>query len=577
MNREIEFQKIKNSIIEDLKQDDRFKDYNYSGSNLSAIMDLLSKNTHFMGFYANMIWGESNPLTATQLDSLKGHASKLSYLIKNYRSAACYLNIKVKVTSDVSTIFIAKNTKFTSVNPLGENVTFITPTDITLDAKTADNYIYGTIKVIEGELKVNTFIANTSKKFYTIKDIKCDESTLKVSTKQTSSSVYELIYQRADGKRLPQYDDKIYYIKLDGDYYKLFFGDDVFGYQPKTNEIIKVEYISSKGATGNGAFVFKIVLNPNTDKTDINSYTESNISITCDEQSSGGASEVNMNDLKILLSNYSRIKNVAINDNDYKQTIIDNTGDIASIAVWGGEKNITKSYGKLFISIKPLYGNKLSSIMKDDIKKYLYDSHSLTGDNITFVDPDYMKVNVKVFSVRNAYARNMSVEMVKSDIVSQSKLYDSEQLGKFEVIFNEKKYIEYITANYPDSYQSLYTRKEMVYELSLLYGNDRNYSIDFNNQISSFISSKFKYGSKTAYFTYNTTQNGVCDIVLNVDGVNYFNDYGTVNFDSGKVDIFIPENVLTESIIITTVPVSNNIISNYDRIIKLGKVEVEVK
>ena len=570
----IDYNGSKKSFIDFLKGNDTFKDYNFTGSNINVLLDVLSRNTHMYGFYGNMISRESSPKTAQHIDSLKGYASRHSYLIQTYNSAIVKINLEIKnPKSDY--IYVPKNTKFSTTNEIGRSVTFITPIDYTLRNKDSNGNIIGEIICREGELITDLIEVDTNTKYYKIDDENVDISTLLVDVKNSISSLYSNSFTLMNPNVLPNSTDFIYYLSLKGNSYNLYFGDDVFGYQPKSGEYIKLQYIKTIGENGNGCSDFNLLRRGNIkDKTIIDYYDS--VSCFTQQSSSGGVSGINIDNLKMALSSYSRVKSIAINDDDYKSVILSNFGDISSIAVWGGERNNNRQYGKIFISIKPKYANTISIAYKETIKNFLIQNYSLISENIVFVDPIYLLINITIIFKKNLNSQFMDGSEITSNLFQKTQEYNSEHLGKFEKTFVEQDYIKYISSQYESMYSNLYIKKELQYELSLIYGNDREYTFNFNNPLLTFKSNKFKIGNNEAYYMYDKDSQNISSIYLYIDGKR-FENYGTVNLDTGEVTIKIPNTLNDTSITLYASPYDSSIESSFDRILQINNINVEVK
>lgn len=571
----IDYNNYKESLINEIKSNDKFKDYNFTGSNISILMDIFSRNAHNYGFYANMLMRESSPQSAQRLESLKGYATRHSFLIRNNTAARTTLTVTVKPEDGVNSIYIPKNTKFASINELEQSITFVTLNDYTISDMDTEGNIYGDVVVHEGELKTNTIEVDDATKFYKIMDDKCDIDTLLVSVKTSISGTYGAQYKLADPNIVPTRTDNVFYLTLRGKFYEMYFGDDVFGAQPVAGQYIKLEYLKTMGSAGNGAMNFRLSRNPNVINNTLLEYYGI-VKVDNPEASNGGYSGINKENLQLALSNFSRTKSIAINDSDYKAVILGKYSDINSIAVWGGEKHNYREYGKLFISIKPKYGRFLSTTLKEDIRNFLVKNYSLLAENIMFVDPNYMIINTAIVFSKNSVSKNTDITTIKSDLRQRALLYSTEHLGKFDLVFSENDFIQFISDKYENAYTNLYVKKELEYDMPLIFGNDRTYDFDFKNPILRFDTEKFLIGVDEAYYTYDKDATVLSDITL-VVGKNRFKDHGVVNLDTGHVTLKVPASVVLKTIKLKATPLDNTIETAYDRILQIGTINVEVK
>ena len=571
----IEYADYKKELINHFKNNDKFKDFNFSGSNINILLDILGRNAHNYGIYATMLMMERNPQTARQLKSLQGYASRHSFLVKNNTSATTRLNVSVAVDDDVTSLYLPKDTRFSAVNENEQQLTFITLRDYTLTKK-VNGVISGEITVNEGEFKTDTIEIDSMSKFYRIYNDRCDVDTLKVTLKDSASGNIGVTLEKANPNIIPKRTDNIYYITLNNNNYEISFGENIFGVQPKPSQIIKLEFLATNGANGNGASIFKFVNTGSgiVKNTNINHYH--NIVVSSLEPSSGGYSGINKSNLKLALTNFSRVKSIAINDDDYKSIILASYNDISSIAVWGGEKNNYREYGKTFISIKPLYSKFLSNTVKENIREMLVKNYTLIGTNIVFVDPNYLYINTNIVFTKNNNSRNIDNGAIESDLIQKAYEYDKDYIGNFDRIFNENEFIEFIGSRYKNGYTNLYVRKELEYTLPLIFGNNHTYEFDFINPLIKFESEVFMIGDKEAQYKYDKVQAPESDIYLYVDGENK-GVHGSVNLDTGYVNLTIPESVILKEIVLIGSPIDSTIETSFDRILQLGKINVEVR
>lgn len=572
-NQAATFESIKDSLIETLKSDNRFKDYNYESSNISAFLNLLSKNTLFNIYYIKMLFNEISPSTATNIDSLNGYSSRIGHLIKKVISAKSSLKLTIPNTNNIDYIHIPKGTKFTGKNSNGDLLTFITMVDYTLTSKNVDGNITGDVIVTEGVVKTHTFQSISTKTYYTIKDNSIDVNTIELSVKKTPTTTFENVYTQFNNT-LPNKNDNVYYLKYNGLYYSVFFGGDVFGYQPKDGEVIQVKFLSSVGSSGNGVYKFDLITTNTSDVNDINHYPTTLVS--SNGQSSGGRSDIEVDELKKILTTFNLSRVVAITPTDYKSVIIDNFGDISSISVWGGQDSDIRSYGKWFVSIKPILGDTLSEVSKQTIKDYLQKNHSVVNDDVVFVDPEFTDVIINIQITRNSLGRQIDKNQILSSVITLSNEFSKNKLGKFETLFSYVDYVDYVTKDIKSYYSKFFSRVS-VKQILKLNGLNKTYDVKFNNPISTFSTSVFKYGSNNAYFTILNNGSDIQDIRLYVNDVLVDAKFGSVDIINGHISLFVPDNVLTDKFDIIVSPVNNDVDSSKNNIIRISHVEVDVR
>ena len=223
-----------------------------------------------------------------------------------------------------------------------------------------------------------------------------------------------------------------------------------------------------------------------------------------------------------------------------------------------------------------MYSKFLSNTVKENIREMLIKNYTLIGTNIVFVDPQYLYINTTVIFTKNNNSRNIDSGAIESDLIQKTYEYDRDYIGNFDRIFNENEFIDFVGNDYKKGYTNLYVKKELEYSLSLIFGNDHTYEFDFMNPLIKFESEKFMIGDSVAQYKYDKIEAPDSPISLYIDDENK-GVHGSVNLDTGYVSINIPEYVELKELILIGVPIDSTIETSFDRILQIGKINVEVK
>lgn len=578
MQLDANFDEIKQYLVASFKGNEKFKDYNFEGSNLSALVDILARNTYFNIYFIKMLFNEMVPSTASNPDSLVAHALRHGYLIKNAHPSSARIKVTAKGTAQVQYVTIPLGTLFASTTPDNTRVSFITLEQHTLTDRNADGDLVGEISIYEGTFKSTTFRAAGEVTYtYMLDDANIAVDYLFVEVAKGGGQKFTKFTRY--NNTAPNKDDNVYYMKFIGGHYHIFFGGNQFGYQPQLDELIKVTYFITNGSAANSAFVFEPIIATSSDSNDIGHYTAQVETLS---MASGGQSSVDYNVLGTILTNFNRVSSVAVTPEDYKYAVLDNFGDIGSIAVWGGASNSNtvdndaSQYGKLFMSIKPKGSDKLSNAAKDAIANYLQKNHAIVGQSIVFVDPKYIDLDIDITATRTKEGRDVNSESIRTNIIKRSDEFSKNELNTFDSGLSFARYQKAVFDGYSDILYRVNTRITLSHTIKITSLN-QNYVVDFKNDLSSFKSEVFTYGNNEAYFTVLNPASGKVAISLVVNGVVSNGNFGTVDFDRGVVTLFVPDNTISRTLTLKVTTLSNDLGVSKSNILRIKNTSVTLQ
>jgi len=364
---ELDFDGIKANIKNFLKNQTEFTDYNFEGSALSTLIDILAYNTYMLSYYTNMVANESFLDTAIKRENVISHAKLLGYTPRSTRSSSTILNVTSSVNQSVS-----RNSYFTT-DVDGVGYYFSPIEDISLTANVAQSIV-----VYEGRTVTNKFVVNLTDitQKFVIPNSEIDTSTLKVSVQQNATSGSE-VYTLNTNLTTVEPDSKIYYLEEDSNYnYRILFGDGILGKALESGNVITVEYKVSAGAAANGATSFT---------------PPQNITINSSVTSFGGSSRESTDSIKFLAPRNFEGQNRAVTTTDYRTLILRDVPNVEAVSVWGGQDQLPHPvYGKVFIAIKPVGEETLNSLQKASIKNTILNTKNIVSVIPELVDPKYI-------------------------------------------------------------------------------------------------------------------------------------------------------------------------------------------
>ena len=556
---ELDFDGIKANIKNFLKDQTEFTDYNFEGSALSTLIDILAYNTYMLSYYTNMVANESFLDTAIKRENVVSHAKLLGYTPRSTRSASTILN----VTSSTNQT-LTRNSYFTA-DVDGSTYYFSPVESVSLTANVATN-----IAVYEGKNVTNKFVVNltdVTQKFV-IPNSKIDTSTLLVKVQESLTAGEEIFFQNTNLTTVEP-DSKIYYLEEDSDYnYRLLFGDNVLGKALQSGNVVTAEYKVSSGASANGATSFT---------------PPANITVNSSVSSFGGAFRESTESIKFIAPRNFEGQNRAVTVSDYRTLILRDVPNVEAVSVWGGQDQLPHPvYGKVFIAIKPVGDEKLNNLQKQSIKNTILNTRNIISVLPELVDPTYiyLKINTKLVYDRRKTA------LTKNEIIAKLKLqvnlFAQKELTNFDTSFRYSKFL-YLIDNVDSGIISNITDISLIRKNEVTLNQINKIEISFNNRLktSSLTSNGFVI-SQDPTITYNSGDVffldddglGIVRIVKYESGnkIVVKNNAGTINYTTGSIIIesILPSSLLETTLNIEAKPYENDILAKREDIILLN-------
>jgi len=536
----LDFDQIKTTLKDYLKSNSNFTDYDFEGSNLSTILDVLAYNTYISSYNANMVANEVFIDSATLRENVVALARNIGYVPRSKRSARTAINFFVDTTDITpipSTLVLKKGVVAATSNQFGDqSYTFCITSDITIPV--IDSIAsFDNITVHEGTYITQSFTysdRNPNQRFI-LPNSGIDTETIQVSVKPSESSTVSVKYSLKENLFDIDGNSEVYFLQeVEDERYELIFGDGKFGRKLQDGEIVEVSYILTNGDSANGVsdFIFsgRITYNRN----GIEYSVSSGISlITANSSASGGEQIESVDSIKKYAPRIYASQNRALTASDYETLIPSRIyKETESISVFGGEDLRPPQYGKVFISIKPKYGDFLPNLIKENIKRDLK-QYAVAGIVPEILDLKYLYVEVdsKIY-----YNTNLapSSEYVSSIVQSNvSKYAESSELNKYGAKFKYSKFLKIIDDSH-NSVTSNITTVQMRRDLRLSLDNLVEYAIQFGNEIH--IQNMSGYNIKTSAFRVSGINNDV-----------YFSDRPDSNKKTGRIFLFSVPNVSSVS------------------------------
>ena len=441
---ELDFDTIKTNLKNFFADQTEFTDYDFSGSGLSILLDVLAYNTHYMAYYLNMVANEMYLDSATQRDSVVSLAKQLGYTPRSKTSATATVNLSMVEAAEVDTDFvkIPAYTQF-NVTSQGKSYTFYTLEDKTIvwsgsASGTERTFSASNLSVTQGSKlsKEFTFTGNKNQR-YILDNPGIDTSTLSVKVRASAGVNSFDTFTKYDGLLALNSTSAYYFVdEVEGQGYEISFGDGVYGKKLSAGNVIMVDYLTSDGNDANGLTGLTLSSASQAWGEDSNgSSTNITVTVTTATASSGGGDSETIDSIKYLAPQSYQHQNRAVTVEDYKAILSAKYSNIASLRVWGGETPEGKGdIGTVFICIKPITGEQLSDVEKENVKTIL-DPYKVIGIKLDL--KDYTVVGLKIdSSVKyNPSLTTEKGETIKLKVIDVIKNYNTNRLGRFDGVF----------------------------------------------------------------------------------------------------------------------------------------------
>ena len=421
---ELDYDKIKKNLKEFLKSQPEFTDYNFEGSALSVLLNVLSYNTHYNAYYANMLMNEAHLDSAIKRASVVSRAKSLSYTPRSARSATATVDVVVDPSpATPNTIVMPKNTVFRTNNE-GKKYSFFT-TSTMITGNTNGEYRFENVTLKEGTLLNYQYVVDKESNPNLIFEIPVDAvdtTSIQVVVQNSSTDLGVSVWNEASSVQNVGSDSQVYWIQENfKGRFEIYFGDGVLGRTLNDGNIIRLEYISPSMGEANGAKIFTISGN-------VEGYT--NVNVITKSPAEGGADKETVDSIKFYAPKaYAAQERVVIPD-DYETFIVRNYADVESVKVWGGENNNPPVYGKVFCSIKPLNGNYVSEQFKQELRDRIKNYSVMPI--LEFVDANYLYVGVAAKVRVDLTSSFRTPEQIKATVKNTIIDYFDVELEKFD-------------------------------------------------------------------------------------------------------------------------------------------------
>ena len=540
---ELDFDTVKTNLKTFLEGQAQFQDYDFAGSNLNVLLDVLAYNTYYNNFYLNMLASEMFLDTALIRDSIISHAKELNYLPRSSRGAEATINIEITPSDTPASINIPKGTEFTTVVE-SNTYTFATTESHIITADVNGDYIANNIIIREGDA-IEEFFAvtsNTSQRFVlSNKDI--DTRSITVKVRESNTSITNTTYSYATSLFGLGANSAIFFLQpAEKEKYEVVFGNDIAGKRPVNGNLVEVYYQVCNREESNQASAFSSA-------SSIQGY--SNVAITTVSRARGGAAPESIADIKFNAPRNVQVQERAVTKNDYKILLQQRFPEIEAITVFGGEDQDPPQYGRVVVSVDLENADGIPNITKQQYKEFI-DQRTPVSIESVIIDPEFSYIEVSSHIHYNVNSTNATPSDIKSSVLSSIETFANNTLQDFEKTLRYSKLVSAIDGAdssilsnetnvriYKNFIPTLNTATDAVlnYQNKLKQGPKLNTTTRVSTYVAAIQSEAFTFGSSPGFFIDNG--DGLLQIVTSIgDAFSILDpDVGTVDYNTGKVTI----------------------------------------
>ena len=585
---DLDFDQVSGSLKEYLKGQTVLKDYNFEGSNMSILVDLLAYAAHTSAFNANMVASEMFLDTAQIRKNVVSRAKELGYTPSSRTASKATVDLTVNSPKvDLVTpnnLTILRGHEFNTVFD-GTSYTYIALDNTTITPTAGSTFLFDNLELFQGRLVTDVYRYNSqiANQRFPMLNTNIDTSTITINV--TSNNVVTAWTQATDLTNITTTSEVFYIQENDDGLFEVYFGDGIIGAQPKDGDQIAISYLVTDNIHTNGANVFSMI-------TAING--NSNVSFTNVVAASGGQDVETTDQIKFSASKFYTSQNRLVTVQDYKAKLQDLYPGADSIAVWGGEDHDPVTYGKVYVSIKPSqYSNNLTSAEKSVLKTSLTKLSVLTV-RPQIVDSEILQIlvtsNFKYDPTKTSLTKSALETLVKAAVIS----YDNNYLSGFDTLFRHSQLlgsIDDVETSVLSNITNIKLRKNLAATVDgtakgydLVFGNALyNPHTDHNKAAGGILTTTGFYvsGDTTEYFFDDDGSGNVRQYYVAGSARVYKNNTaGTINYGTGKITIDSMTLTSTsngdDSIDFTVIPDSNDVISSRNQLLDITANQISV-
>ena len=586
---DLDFETISENIKTYLKGQEKFKDYDFEGSNLNVLIDMLAYAGHVSGLNTNIAASELFLDSAQIRKNVVSRAKDLGFVPASEKASAAQLEVKMsnirKPDGTIPTandMTMPRGHNFDTVYD-GVTYNFVNTTSV-VPTRDGLNFSYPTVDIVQGQYITDSFVFDSQIKNskFVLSNARVDRSKLEVSV--NSNGIVSKYTLSTEVSTITSSSRVFYAQENEEGFLEIYFGDDVLGKGLVDGDLISATYITVDDIHADGAKLFTM-------KDSINGFA--NATITTLSNASGGSEKEDIESIKFKATKFYTSQNRLVTLNDYKAKVSEYYPNADAVAVWGGEDNDPPEFGKVFISLKPQNSDYLSEAEKKQVQDKLNQLNMLTVRPV-IVDAEIVKILLTTVFKYNANDTTLSKGELETIVRNAIVNFDNTNLNNFDSIFRHSNLAKDIDASNTailSNITNVRLEKRKLIEIGkseglvINFGNGFFHPHDGHNSASGGIltTTGFKVDGDTVntYF-FDDDGSGVVRRYSMQSGVRVFADLaaGTIDYTSGKISIDAIKFTSTvnsdTSIDFTVLPSSDDVVAIRGSLIDISVDDIKV-
>lgn len=582
----LDFDTLKANLKQYLSSQSQFQDYNFDGSNINVLLDILSYNSFLNAYYLNLVSNESFLDSAQLRNSVVSHAKSLNYTPRSYKSSAATVNITAPQNAQPS-LAIPAGTKFVGTNANG-TYNFVTNNSVMIYP--SGGSFSANLALFQGVVTSDVFSVDYSldSQRFVMSNQSIDTDSLMVTVIENGGGANQVntVFSKASTILGLSSNSAVFFLQATADTkYELVFGDGVLGRRPLNGAVIQASYRTTAGSDADGVSSFSV-----------SDYIASSVALNVVSGSSGGANAESIESIRYNAPRYYQTQERAVTAADFKSLVLSNYTDIKACHVFGGEQvSSSVSFGTVFVSPVTYSGAVVSLSEKADIASFLQDRCTI-GITPKVIDPDFLYLQVNTTVKYDPNATTLAAADIQTLVASAIAGYNSSYLTNFDTEFKLSRFEAAINAA-----DSSISSNETTVTMKKLVNPDLNVgsyiTVEYRNafQPATLVSSTFFSGGRLYKFTdynpnintFSITQGPNGSVVTNSSNVLWLQDVtnagytsyspaGTIDYSKGRVDsnlIMVNDFDGSAGVVFYAVPANQDIKSYSNDVIEVDIAE----
>lgn len=567
---ELDFDTVKAELIAYLSTQDEFKDYDFTGSAINTLVDVCAYLVHYVGVQSNFALREAFLESAQLRKNVSAIAKELGYFPSQRKAGRSSFTISLDLTDvfpQPSSVVIQKGTKFVSTLPDGRTLTFVTYGDNPLVPTVNNPEIWaGTVYVAQGTFVQRDWRVNAGEQSFVIdqKGIDTDFLTVRVRSSQNSTQFEVWSY----GKNITTVgpNTEAFFMNEVGDGIEIYFGNNAIGKKLLEGMYVNAEFLVTEGDLSNGLRSFTLAQDITWDG---NTYDRGDFTLTNITPVTDGSERESIRSIKELAPLSYQRQNRIVTIEDYKTAVLENYPNVKAINAWGGENAVPPEYGKVFVSVAPVYGDTVSPTTKRSIQEDLLNKFSVVGIIPEIVDPEYLQMTLNTKVVFNKDRTTTKASEIVTLVQTAIKKFFDEQVFDYDQSFKYSRFLAAADSAHPAIVSTL-AKIEIGKSFTPVSNTVGTYVIKFYNELV-----------PGSIYSYAYTNNGSNQVTLKDSAKGFIDFYingslvkakiGTVDYTNGIITLngFNPNMQELGPVTLIGEPVSDNVNVAFNNLAKL--------